>query len=367
MEFMNNDDARNVGTDDGLSVHGRSTPDIFASREPPASPLLNLLSVCPEIALMACPPECAVMLLKTNKTFGTSKFLRAKLQARRIYDVRSGTEWPGFLHGMGLAEALTPLLAKLAGVTTLDLCGMRLCSHGARVLACILRDPKTKIERLGLDCNGMGYNVSAEEVLSNPCIPDVATRFPPVLAFLAAHETQPAESGIAALVDALLTNETVKYLNLETNTIRGEDLPHLLRLARESRTLQVLKIGINHYYETIDLAPASLMSELVTSVSQSTLHVLSMCPWLLDQKTAVAIIRALRTNKTLQVLDISEVHFNESVLINALRYALQENTTLTTLHIHAQSDDDSSISRLRVEQSMPRPFTLKFERYQSRN
>lgn len=339
-------------------------------REPSASPLLELVSVYPEIAQMACPPEHALMLLKTNKAFGASKCLHATLHARPnflpIYQLRRGTECPGFLHGIGLAEALTPLLAKLAGVTTLDLSNMKLGSYGARVLACILRDPKTKIERLGLDDNNMGYNVSAEEVLSNTGSPYVATRFAPVLAFLAAHETQPPETGIAALVDALLTNETVKYLNLEANLIRGEDLPHLLRLARESTTLQVLKIGINCYYPKIDLAPASLMSELVTTVSQSTLQVLSMCPWLLDQKTAVSIIRALRTNKTLQVLDISEVRFNESVLIDALRYALQENTALTTLHIHAKSDTDINISRLRVEQSMPRPFTLKFEMYRSR-
>ena len=300
------------------------------------------------------------MLLHTNKTFGASKFLRATLHARRMYDFRSGTDWPGFLHGMGLAEALTPLLAKLAGVTTLDLSNMRLGSHGARVLACILRDPRTKIERLVLDENNMGYVYPTEKILENCHILNIATEFPPVLAFLAAHETHPPETGIVALVDALLKNETVKYLNLEFNTIRGEDVLHLLRLARESRTLQVLNVGCNNYYKA---TPASLMSELVTTVSQSTLQVLRMSKWIIDETTAVAIIRGLRTNKTLQVLDISEVHFNESVLINALRYALQENTTLTTLHIHAQSDDDSSISRLRVEQSMPRPFTLKLENY----
>ena len=330
--------------------------------EPPVVPLLELASVYPEIAQMACPPERALMLLHTNKTFGSSKFLRATLHARPIYDFRSGTEWPGFPHGMGLAEALTPLLAKLAGVTTLDLSGMRLGSHGARVLACILRDPKTKIESLVLDENNMGYVYPTEEIPKNTRIPDVATRFPPVLAFLAAHETHPPETGIVALVDALLKNETVKYLNLEFNTIRGEDVLHLLRLARESRTLQVLKVGCNNYFKATpaSLTPDSLMSELVTTVSQSTLQVLSMSLWIIDETTAVAIIRGLRTNKMLQVLDISEVHFNESVLINALRYALQENTTLTTLHIHAKSDTGSSISRLRVEQSMPRPFTLKF-------
>jgi hypothetical protein len=328
---------------------------VNSTGKPSAFPLLELARRLPDLAQMACPPERALTLLQTNKTFGASKFLRATLRARPMHDFRSGTEWSGFLYGMGLAEALTPLLAKLAGVTTLDLSGVGLGSHGARVLACILRDPKTKIERLLLNENNLGYSYSAEKVLGDTHIPDVATRFPPVLAFLAAHETQRPETEIAALVDALLTNETVKYLNLETNQIGGEDLPHLLRLARESRTLQVLKIGWNHYYK---ITPASLMSELVTTVSQSTLQVLSMCPWLLDQKTAVAIIRGLRTNKTLQVLDICEVHFNESVLISALRYALQENTTLTTLHVHRISDTHSIICHKRVEQSMPRPFTL---------
>lgn len=325
--------------------------------KPLVVPLLELVLVYPEVAQMACPPERALMLLQTNKTFGASKFLRATLHARPMYDFRSRNQ-SGFLHGMGLAEALAPLLAKLAGVTTLDLSGMRLGSHGARVLACILRDPRTKIERLVLQENNMGYVYPTEKIPENTGILDVATRFPPVLAFLAAHETHPPETGIVALVDALLTNETVKYLNLEFNAVRGEDVLHLLRLARESRTLQVLKVGWNNYF---NITPASLVSELVTSVSQSTLQVLSMCSWLLDQKTGVAIIRGLRTNKTLQVLDISQVHFNESVLINSLQYALQENTTLTTLHIHAKSDTGSSISRLRVEQSMPRPFTLKLE------
>ena len=80
--------------------------------EPPASPLLELASVYPEIAQMACPPERALMLLQTNKTFA-SKFLRATLSAR----LGSGTERPDFLHGMGLAEALTPLLACQSGAT----------------------------------------------------------------------------------------------------------------------------------------------------------------------------------------------------------------------------------------------------------
>jgi hypothetical protein len=297
------------------------------------------------------------MLLKTCKDFGKAKCLLAILKAQPLHNFKGGTQGPGFPHGMGLPEALGPLLAKLAGVTTLNLSGMRLGSHGARVLACILRDPKTKIERLVLDENNMGYVYPPAKILENCHIRNVATEFPPVLAFLAAHETHPPETGIVALVDAVLTNETVTYLNLEMNSIRGQDLPHLLRLARKSGNLRILDFGWNMYYENI---PASLMSELVTSVSQSTLQVLNMCSWKLDQKTAVAIIRGLRTNMTLQVLDISEVHFNENVLINALVYALQKNTTLTTLYIHHKSDTNSIISRSCVEQNMPRPFTLEF-------
>ncbi len=184
------------------------------------------------------------MLLQTNKTFGASKFLRATLRAQLII----GTERPNFLHGMGLAEALTPLLAKLAGVTTLDLNCMRLGSHGTRVLACILRDPKTKIERLVLDENNMDYIYPTEKIPENPGIRDVSTRFPPVLQFLGEHETHTPESGMAALVDALLANETVKEVNLELNGIRVESLPHLLRLVRESRTLQVLTCPLPALY-----------------------------------------------------------------------------------------------------------------------
>jgi hypothetical protein len=91
-----------------------------------------------------------------------------------------------------------------------------------------------------------------------------------------------------------------------------------------------------------------------------------MGAWKLDQETYVAIIRGLRTNKTLQVLDISKAHFNERVIISALRYALEENTTLTTLHVHHILDTGALIPYKRVEQSMPRPFTLKIGPYLSR-
>ncbi len=58
------------------------------------------------------------------------------------------------------------------------------------------------------------------------------------------------------------------------------------------------------------------------------------------------------------MLDLSGVCFNEHDLIDALRYTLAHNTTLPTLHIEGGLSTYSS--RLRVEQSMPRPFTLKF-------
>lgn len=335
---------------------------MVSPREPPVFPLLELASVYPDIAQMACPPERALMLLQTNKTFA-SKFLRATLRAR----LGSGTERPDFLHGMGLAEALTPLLAKLAGVTTLDLNCMRLGSHGARVLACILRDPKTNIGRLVLDENNMDWEYPTEKIPENPRIRDVATRFPPVLQFLGEHETHTPESGMAALVDALLANETVKEVNLELNGIRVESWPHLLRLVRESRTLQVLMLGYNG---TIGSPPAWLLSELVMAVSQSTLQVFSMATWELGETTAVAIIRSLRTNKTLQVLDLSGVCFNERDLIDALRYTLAKNTTLATLHIAdlkvREYFRDKRLSLARVERSMPRPFTLKIGPYLSR-
>jgi hypothetical protein len=331
--------------------------------KPPASSLLELASAFPEIAQMACPPERALMLLHTNKTFGASKFLRATLRARPTHVYKLGTrceEWPGFLHGMGLAEALTPLLAKLVGVTTLDLSCTGLGEHGARVLAYFIR--QMKIENLVLDENNLGNSYPAEKILENRDIRNVATEFPKVLAFLSVHETRRPESGIAALVDALLANETVKYVSLELNAIRGQDWWHLLRLARESRTLQVLKVGYNNDNDY----PASLFSELVTSVSQSTLQVLSLAAWELDETTAIAIIRSLRTNKTLQVLDLSGVCFNESDLIGALKHTLAENTTLTTLHIYYVKGSDNSASLARVERSMLRPFTLTLGPYFSR-
>jgi hypothetical protein len=341
------------------------SPAPVSTPAPPAFPLLELARRFPELAQLACPPERALMLLATCNAFGALRVLRAELRVRNMYDFNNGPRGRGFMHGMGLTDALTPLLAKLAGVTTLDLSNMDLGNTGARLIACILRNPTTKIERLILTANSMGYvNPTDERFRQVPQLldlhesdtPGAAERLQQVQQFLHEHETDTPESGMAALLDALLTNETVKEVHLELNFIKVEHLPRLLRLVRESRTLDVLKIGDGDYDNPIP--QKSLLSELVTTISQSTLRGFGMGAWKLDQETYVAIIRGLRTNKTLQVLDISKAHFNERVLISALRYALEENTTLTTLHVHHILDTGALISYKRVEQSMPRPFTL---------
>jgi hypothetical protein len=81
-----------------------------------------------------------------------------------------------------------------------------------------------------------------------------------------------------------------------------------------------------------------------------------------ESKTALKMIRALRTNSTLEVLDISGVRMDERELIEALQYALEKNTTLETLHIHNldKAGTYDSTRKARVEERMPRPFTLKY-------
>ncbi len=75
----------------------------------------------PDIAQMACPPERALMLLQTNKTFA-SKFLRATLRAR----LRSGTERPDFLHGMAAAASGRRRM-RLYGARQQAALGVRTC------------------------------------------------------------------------------------------------------------------------------------------------------------------------------------------------------------------------------------------------
>ena len=209
------------------------------------------------------------MLLKTHKTFAISKCLRAKLRARSMVRSTGERELFCFSQGMGLAEALAPVLAKLAGVKTLDLSKTDLCEFGARVLACILRDTAgAKIECLNLRCNSLGCKHPSEEYILRCSNIDAATRFTSALAFLSTHEPHPPESGIAALVDALLATNTVKNLNLGLNlnlAFGDRRVPlwrHLLRLARESKSLEGLMLGENRFED-------SWSSELVTTVSQN--------------------------------------------------------------------------------------------------
>ena len=307
--------------------------------------LLIKLAETPEILIMASPLKWGVMLRRTSKTLMKVNFdvvITGRPDIRR------------FPYGIGMTESIQSLVAAFGSVKTLDLSRMSLGNFGAAVLACHI--PRIEgLENLILVENLVGVPTK-QNVIFNRNHPGVSQFFPQVLAYLSANQTHPGETGIANLLRALLKAKQLRRLDIQWNEFGDQDWSHLLRLARESMSLQVLLAG--HNCEFLD----STLPELVETVKQTRLMVFSLTGIAIESETAVEMIRALRTNSTLKVLDISGVRMDESALIQALQYALEKNTTLETLHI-SQLDEAGtydSTRRARVQERMPRPFTLEY-------
>jgi len=307
--------------------------------------LLIELAKTPEILRMASPLKWGVMLRRTSKTLMEVKF-DVFITGRP--DIRA------FPYGIGMTESIQSLVAAFGSVKTLDLSSMTLDNFGAAVLACHI--PRIEgLENLILVENLVGVS-KKKNVIFNLNHPGVAERFPSVLAYLSANQTHPDETGIDNLLLALLEAKKLRRLDIQWNAFGDEDWSHLLRLARESMSLQVLLAGNNCEFSD------STLPELVETMKQTRLTVFSLTGIAFESETAVEMIRALRTNSTLKVLDISGVRMDESALIEALQYALEKNTTLETLHI-SQLDEAGtydSTRKARVQERMPRPFTLKY-------
>jgi hypothetical protein len=311
----------------------------------PKFSLLIELAKTPEILRMASPLESGVILRRTSKTLKEVKFdvvITGRPDIRR------------FPYGIGMTESIQSLVAAFETVKTLDLSRMSFGNFGAAVLACHI--PRIKgLENLILVENLVGVS-KKQNVIFNLNHPGVAERFPSVLAYLSANQTHPGKTGIANLLLALLEAKNLRRLDIRWNAFGYEDWSHLLHLARKSMSLQVLLAG--HNCEFLD----STLPELVETVKETRLTVFSLAGIVFKSKTAVEIIRALRTNSTLKVLDISGVRMDESALIEALQYALEKNTTLKTLHIDQLDETGTydSTRKARVLERMPRPFTLEY-------
>jgi len=287
----------------------------------------------PELAKMVCPPERAIMLLNTHRDFWrllTGDVIVKRNRRFKTYDLEKWGNYQdgsGFVHGMGLAEALEPVLAKLVGVRTLDLCGMGLGNTGALVLACILRKNPMDIQFLDLGNNSLGEERPVPRTVQYETqIPGVVEKIKPVLTFLDENASPRDVPGMEALVDVLITQNTVKKATFTLNALRNSGILHLLRWVRNTTILEVLQVCSN-IPQNID----AMVPELCTTLSQSSLKVFCMdVNW---SNQATPIILALKTNKTMEVLELSGVRYDESELIDVLRQFLAENTTLKTVHI----------------------------------
>ncbi len=294
---------------------------------------------------MASPLKLGVMLRRTSKTLKEVKL---------DVEITGRPDICRFPYGIGMTESIQSLVAAFGTIKTLDLSRMSLGNFGAAVLACHV--PRIEgLENLILVENLVGFT-KKQNVIFNLNHPGVAERFPSVLTYLSDNQTHPGETGIANLLLALLEAKNLRRLDIRWNAFGYEDWSHLLRLARESMSLQVLLAGDN--CEFLD----STLPELVETVKETRLTVFSLAGIAIESETALKMIRALRTNSTLKVLDISGVRMDDSALIEALQYALEKNTTLETLYIsHVdKAGTNDSTRKARVQECMPRPFTLEY-------
>jgi hypothetical protein len=316
-------------------------------------PLLELLTSLPELVHMWCPPERGVLLVNTSRDFWG--ILDADV--RPLYAMRFKTydkeKWgnyhdgSGFVHGMGLAEALEPLLAKLKGVRTLDLCGMGLGNTGALVLACILGKHRTNIEVLDLGYNSLGEETPVPETVQYQTqIPGVVKRIKPVLKFLDENASPRDVLGIEALVDVLIAQNTVKKAIFTLNGFENSGISHLLRLVRNTK-LRDLDVSSNTLNNVSAMVP-----EICTTLSQSSLKRFAMYfQW---SKHSTPVIMSLMTNKTLEVFEVG-VRYDEREIIEVLTQFLAENTTLKTLNIGYVTRGGQPIRVQDVQQRLSRP------------
>jgi len=316
-------------------------------------PLLELLTSLPELVHMWCPPERGVMLVNTSECFWGKLVADVEPRSARRFKTYDKEKWgnyhdgSGFVHGMGLAEALGPLLAKLKGVRTLDLCGMGLGNTGALVLACILGKHRTNIEVLDLGYNSLGEERPVPETVQYQTqIPEVVERIKPVLEFLNVNASPRDVLGIEALVDVLIELSTVKKAIFTLNGFQNSGILHLLRLVRNTK-LRDLDACCN-IPENID----AMVPELSTTLSQSSLKRFAMdFEW---SKHSTPVIMSLMTNKTLEVLQVG-VRYDEREIIEVLTQFLAENTTLKTLEIGYVTRGGQPIRVQDVQQRLSRP------------
>jgi len=317
--------------------------------------LLLIAQTVPEILKMLCPPERAIMLLNTHRGFWGLLTGDVRVTWRLIYKTydkqKCGNpeDGSGFLHGMGLAEALEPVLAKLAAVRTLDLSGMGLGNTGALVLACILRENPIKIEVLDLGNNELGeVNLTPRLIEYETQIPDVVEKIKPVLQYLHQNGSPDNVSGMEALVDVLITRNMVQKATFTLNALGNRGILQLLRWVRNTTTLEELLVCSNTP-NNID----AMVPELCSTLPPSSLKVFRIDLYWHNQATP--IILALIKNKTMEVLELGYVPYNESDIIDVLRQFLAENTTLKTIHIGYIKRGRQVISVQDVQQTLSRP------------
>ncbi|XP_060709434.1 NACHT, LRR and PYD domains-containing protein 3-like [Hemiscyllium ocellatum] len=106
-------------------------------------------------------------------------------------------------------EGLQQLASVLYKCRVLSLCGNNLGDSGVKLLCAALKNPDCKIERLGLDHNG----------LKDSCAKDLAS--------------------------ALSTNQSLVYFNLSENSFTNESVPSLRRLIQTCKTLQWIELRYN--------------------------------------------------------------------------------------------------------------------------
>lgn len=200
--------------------------------------------------------------------------------------------------GMNLPTLIqvVSFLKENMSITSLDLGGNRFGSEGSIHIAELLKNNKS-LKSLGLYNSGLG------------------------------------DTGLATIVNGLEENFTLKSLALGENNITDLGVQTLTQFFLRNQSIETFGLDYNVSIREI--------STLISTLAKSNIKRLGFRECCLSEHSVLSIIELIKSSRTLEVLDVGRVEAVSGEIASQLIEALESNTVLREMRLHACNLDDA--------------------------